>query len=182
MLAVSASAAGAQNASAEVFAPPTFTPVAEAFLHPRCTNCHVGDSNLPGWDGLGYGADAVHGMAVNAGDSRIGAEGLPCRTCHVTSLAANITPHAAPHIDAPWQLPPVALAWQGATAAELCRQLRDPARTEDRDIAEIADHVRTSAFVAWGFEPGAGRSAPKGSPQALARAILAWGAAGTPCD
>jgi len=155
--------------------------VAEAFLHPRCTNCHVGEGHLPGWEGLGYKPGAVHGMAVRAGESRIGAEGLPCRTCHVTSAAANTVPRAAPHIDAPWQLPPVTLAWQGATPVELCRQLRDPARTDDRDVAALADHVRTSAFVAWGFAPGAGRSAPAGSPQDLARALLAWGAAGAPC-
>ena len=156
--------------------------MAEAFLHPRCTNCHVGDSNLPGWDGLDYGAGALHGMAVNAGESRIGAEGLPCRTCHVTSPAANHIPHAPPHIDEPWQLPPVTLAWQGATAQELCMHLRDPDRTEDRDVAALAEHVSTSAFVAWGFAPGAGRSAPAGEPRTLAAALLAWGNAGTPCE
>ena len=29
--------------------------------HPRCTNCHVGDTGQAMWDGLGYGADTVHG-------------------------------------------------------------------------------------------------------------------------
>ena len=48
--------------------------------HPRCTNCHVGADGIPMWDGLTYGADAVHGMHVLAGESRVGAETMPCRT------------------------------------------------------------------------------------------------------
>lgn len=155
--------------------------MAEAFLHPRCTNCHVGAQGVPGWEGLRYPQGAKHGMATHAGESRIGAEGLPCRTCHVTSAAANTVPHAAPHVDVPWQLPPVTLAWQGATASELCRQLRDPERTDGRDIAALAEHVSASAFVAWAFDPGAGRSAPEGSPQTLARDLILWGEAGAPC-
>lgn len=150
-------------------------------MHPRCTNCHVDDSGVPGWDGLIYGAGAVHGMNVQAGESRIGAEGLPCRTCHVTSDAPNTVPRAAPHIEEPWQLAPVTLAWQGQSAAALCAQLRDPAQTDGQDIAEIADHIRTSAFVAWGFAPGAGRSAPGGSPARLAQDLMDWEAAGAPC-
>ena len=158
-----------------------FAPVAEAFLHPRCTNCHVGASGVPGWAGLGYGPEAVHGMHVRAGESRIGAEGLPCRTCHVTAALENDVQRAAPGIAAPWQLPPVTLAWQGASPAQLCARLRDPQQTDGADVTALADHVATSPFVAWGFAPGGGRSAPAGNPATLARALLEWAAAGTPC-
>ncbi|MEP4012228.1 MAG: hypothetical protein ABJL92_09435, partial [Sulfitobacter sp.] len=41
--------------------------------HPRCTNCHVGEEGQPMWQALGYGSEAVHGMNVRAGESRIGA-------------------------------------------------------------------------------------------------------------
>ena len=74
--------------------------------HPRCTNCHVGEEGQPMWQALGYGPDAVHGMNVRAGESRIGAESIPCDACHVTSAAANTVPHAPPHIDDAWRLPP----------------------------------------------------------------------------
>lgn len=149
--------------------------------HPRCTNCHVGARGLPMWQGLGYGPEAVHGMKVQAGESRIGAESIPCAACHVTSAAANTTPHAPPHIDDAWRLPPVELEWFGKTSAEVCAQLRDPERNDGHDIASLVDHLRNSAFVAWGFTPGAGRSAPKTTLDALVHDVTLWGAAGTPC-
>lgn len=149
--------------------------------HPRCTNCHVGAQTEPMWNGLGYG-NRAHGMAVVADETRIGAETTPCRTCHVTSGAPNDVPRAAPHIEAPWQLAPVELGWLGKSAAEICIQLRDPARNDGHDIAGLMDHLRASPFVAWGFAPGAGRSAPPGDVGALTRDVAVWGAAGSPCE
>jgi hypothetical protein len=149
--------------------------------HPRCTNCHVGDSGQPMWDGLGYKPNAVHGMNVQAGESRIGAESITCDACHVTSAAANTVPHAPPHIDDAWRLPPVELEWLGKTSAEVCAQLRNPDTNDGHDIASLVDHLRNSAFVNWGFTPGAGRSVPEGSLDALIHDVTLWGAAGTPC-
>ena len=149
--------------------------------HPRCTNCHVGASGAPMWEGLGYGAARLHGMNIRAGESRIGAETIPCRTCHLTQDSANALPHAPPHILEAWRLPPVELAWLGKSSAEVCAQLKNPETNDDHSIAELADHVTSSPFVAWGFKPGAGRTAPEGSTTTLARQITLWGAAGTPC-
>ena len=149
--------------------------------HPRCTNCHVGDTGQPMWEGLGYKPDAVHGMNVQAGESRIGAESITCDACHVTSAAANTVPHAPPHIDDQWRLPPVELEWLGKTSPEVCAQLRDPDTNDGHDIASLVDHLRNSAFVNWGFMPGAGRSKPEGSLDALIHDVTLWGAAGTPC-
>ncbi len=150
--------------------------------HPRCTNCHVGESGVPMWEGLGYGEDQKHGMNVQSDASRIGAESIPCRTCHVTSGAENTVPHAPPHIDDAWRLPPVELAWLDKTSAEICAQLRDPDTNDGNTIAELMDHVRTSEFVNWGFAPGAARSGPEGSTEQMARDLEVWGAAGTPCE
>ncbi|MEO9629012.1 MAG: hypothetical protein ABJG14_01070 [Sulfitobacter sp.] len=150
--------------------------------HPRCTNCHVGEEGQPMWQALGYGPDAVHGMNVRPGESRIGAESIPCDACHVTSAAANTVPHAPPHIDDAWRLPPVELAWLGKTSAEVCIQLRDPETSDGHDIASLVDHLQNSAFVNWGFAPGAGRSVPEGSLDALVHDVTVWGAAGTPCE
>ena len=56
----------------------------EVASHPRCSNCHVGADNRPMWSGPSYGRTRPHGMNINAGESRIGAEYLPCSTCHAT--------------------------------------------------------------------------------------------------
>jgi hypothetical protein len=120
-------------------------------------------------------------MGVNAGESRIGAETVPCRACHVTSGRENTVPHAAPHILEAWRLPPIELGWLGMGSAALCAQLRDPERNDGNDIAGLIDHLQNSPFVAWGFEPGGGRSAPVGNITVLARDVLVWGDAGAPC-
>lgn len=149
--------------------------------HPRCTNCHVGAQDAPMWEGLSYGAGARHGMNIQAGESRIGAESIPCRACHVTSDRANTRAHAAPHILEAWRLPPVELDWLDETSADLCGALRDPDRNDGFEIADLVAHVQSSPFVAWGFTPGAGRSAPAGNVESLAQDIAAWGEAGAPC-
>lgn len=149
--------------------------------HPRCTNCHVGDSGRAGWEDLGYKTGQLHGMNVVAGESRIGAETIPCRTCHIGAAGPNNVPHAAPQIDDAWRLPPVELAWRGKTSVEVCEQLRNPDTNDGFDLAELVDHVRTSEFVRYGFEPGAGRTPATGSVEELAQDLLIWGAAGMPC-
>jgi len=68
----------------------------EVTSHPRCANCHVGDSPFPMWSGPSYGKTRRHGMNINAGNSRIGAEFLLCSSCHTTSLskqANNVEGH-----------------------------------------------------------------------------------------
>lgn len=149
--------------------------------HPRCTNCHVGDQPEPMWEGLGYGKGVVHGMKVLAGESRIGAETIPCRTCHITREAVNVVSNAPPHIDDAWRLPPIELDWLGKSSIEVCAQLRDPETNDGNTIAELAEHVVSSPFVAWGYVPGGGRSAPTGTVESLAQDITVWGAVGSPC-
>jgi hypothetical protein len=149
--------------------------------HPRCTNCHVGPQNAPMWAGLGFGPDRAHGMNIQAGESRIGAESIPCSACHLTADRPNNVPHAAPQILEAWRLPPIELAWLGQQSNELCDQLNDPVAGDGTEIGALAKHVRQSPFVAWGFEPGAGRSSPVGSAAILARDIDIWVAAGAPC-
>jgi hypothetical protein len=149
--------------------------------HPRCTNCHVDEGGVPMWNGLIYGADMAHGMRVQADESRVGAETLPCRTCHIGAASANATPHAPPMIDDAWRLPPVELAWLGKSSKDVCEQLRDPETNDGFAMDGIASHLETSAFVAWGFNPGAGRSVPPGTLDEMVVALNLWAAAGTPC-
>lgn len=153
-----------------------------AASHPRCTNCHVGAQGKPMWQGLTYGENAVHGMGVVADESRIGAESMPCRTCHITAAGRDVASPSAPQIDDAWRLPPVELDWLGKDSATLCAMLRDPDRNDGHDIAGLVEHLETSPFVAWGFAPGPGRSKPEGSAAEMARDVALWGAAGSPCD
>lgn len=149
--------------------------------HPRCTNCHVGDQPEPMWNGLVYAPGTVHGMGVKADESRIGAESMPCRTCHISAVGRETAPHAPAQIDDAWRLAPVELDWLGEESAALCAQLRDPELNDGFEIADLVAHLQSSAFVAWGFAPGGGRSAPPGSPAEMARDVEIWGAAGAPC-
>jgi hypothetical protein len=150
--------------------------------HPRCSNCHVGDSGRPGWDDLGYGAQRLHGMNIVADESRVGAQSIPCRTCHIGATGKNDVPHAAPQVDDAWRLPPVELAWRGKSSAEICNQLRNPQVNGGLDIAELIAHVRVSIFVSYGFNPGVDRVAAPGSVAELAGSLAIWGTAGMPCE
>lgn len=175
--ACSAPVAHAQDAGAQVW-----ERIFAVVSHPRCANCHVGDDGRPAWDGLGYGGNRLHGMNIVADESRIGAETVPCRTCHIGAAGPNDVPHAAPQLDDAWRLAPIELAWRGKTSAEVCAQLRDPDANDGFDTAALSEHVRTSAFVRYGFMPGVGRIPAPGSADALAEDLLIWGAAGMPCD
>ena len=132
----------------------------EVFAHPRCSNCHVGDDNIPLWSGAHYGSDGAraHGMNIHGGASRDGSETLPCATCHRTQ---NVdTPHGppgAPH----WALPPVEMQWAGRSSREICEQIKNPAMNGQRPLDDVADHGGHDALVLWGWNPGPGRAAAR---------------------
>ena len=152
--------------------------------HPRCANCHTGDDNLPMWSGPSFGAARPHGMNIVAGGSRIGAETLPCQTCHITSTRANTIPHAAPHTGMLWQLAPVAFEWFDRDSAAICAQMRDPARNGGRDGAALVEHILHDAeltgFITWAFAPGGMRDPAPGGLQAHLDDTVVWTAAGMP--
>jgi hypothetical protein len=152
--------------------------------HPRCLNCHVGADNVLLW-GTVEAPDRIHGMAINAGESRIGAETLSCNACHQTSTRPNTVPHAAPHTGMNWRLAPVAFQWTDRTGAEICAQMRDPDRNGGRDEAGLIEHILHDAelfgFITWSFDPGAGREPAPGSLQAHLEDMAVWTAAGMPC-
>ncbi|MEL6126850.1 MAG: hypothetical protein AAFR57_10745 [Pseudomonadota bacterium] len=158
-----------------------FDRIFEVASHPRCSNCHVGDDNLPMWSGPSYGQTRPHGMNVNAGESRIGAETLLCSTCHAYRDGLNDVPHAAPQVATSWQLAPVEAEWFGKTAPEICRQLRDPERNGDRDMLELATHLDHDLILHWAWNPGGGREPAPYSVQEHVDDILMWGVAGMPC-
>jgi hypothetical protein len=110
----------------------------EVVSHPRCSNCHVGQSDRPMWSGPSYGKARVHGMNIQAGESRIGAETLICSTCHVGTTSDQ--PHTPPAVDGDWRLVPVEAAWFGRGAVEICNQLRNPETNGGLSFEQIAGH------------------------------------------
>lgn len=153
--------------------------------HPRCVNCHVGEDNIPVWSGPSYGDRRAHGMAINAGESRIGAGSLSCNACHQTSTVPQELPHAAPRLGMDWQLAPVEFQWIDRTSTEICQQMRDPERNGGRDAAGLVEHILHDAelfgFISWGFDPGPGREPAPGSLQTHLEDMAIWAAAGMPC-
>ncbi|MEP3298153.1 hypothetical protein [Tateyamaria sp.] len=157
----------------------------EVASHPRCANCHTGESDRPMWSGPSYSRTRSHGMNIQAGESRIGAEHLLCSTCHTTKSDdwenANTTPHAAPRVAANWQLAPAEAHWFGQTTQTICAQLRDPERNGDRSALELAEHLDHDVILHWAWSPGGGREPAPYDLQSHVNDILAWGGAGMPC-
>ncbi len=155
--------------------------VYEVASHPRCANCHTGESDRPMWSGPAYGKTRVHGMNIRAGESRIGAEFLLCSTCHAYNEGANDAPHMAPQVAMNWQLAPVEADWFGKSSDEICTQLRDPELNGDRDYLDLASHLDHDLILHWAWNPGGGREPAPYSLQEHVDDILAWGVAGYPC-
>lgn len=157
----------------------------EVVSHPRCANCHVGDDNIPMWSGPTYGTARPHGMNINAGESRIGAETLMCSTCHITSSDFDTAPNAAPRYGIDWSLAPVEFLWYGQSSVQICAQMKNPDTNGDRDWQGLVDHLvhDAEAFgpVLWGFNPSGGREPAPYGLQAHVNDMIAWGAAGQPC-
>lgn len=191
LLALAAAPALAEGENVTIAPPETATRaegleawsrIYEVTSHPRCSNCHVGEDNIPMWSGPSYGRTRPHGMNINAGDSRIGAEYVTCATCHAIRDGLNDTPHAAPQVAMSWQLAPVEAAWFGKSSTEICNQLRDPDRNGGRDHLEIAAHLDHDLILHWAWNPGGGREPAPYSLQEHVNDILAWGVAGFPCE
>ncbi|MGR3313532.1 hypothetical protein [Roseovarius indicus] len=155
----------------------------EVASHPRCANCHVGEDNLPMWSGPSYGETRPHGMNIDGGESRIGAEYVPCQTCHAyNKTGGNNGAHEAPQVADSWHLAPVEMQWFGKSSVEICNQLREPERNGGQDHVELAEHLGHGPLVSWGWAPGGGREPAPYSLQAHIDDMLAWGVAGFPCE
>ncbi len=153
--------------------------------HPRCANCHVDAAAVPIWSPAGETKSRVHGMYIHGGESRIGAETLPCSTCHITSNRPNDDAPSPPHAGVDWQLAPVAFIWYGKSGAEICSQMKDPSRNGGRDGVGLLEHLRhdasLSGFIPRAWAPGAGRSTPPGTFEQHVKDMAQWIAAGEPC-
>lgn len=149
-----------------------FVEASRVLLHPRCVNCHVdGDSPAQG------PTLALHDPPVVRGPEDRGVVGMECGTCHQDRNQPLSRVPGAPD----WRLPPRSMAWVGRTPGAVCEQLEDRARNGGRTLAEVVDHVRHDAFVAWGWTPGADRDPAPGSQAEFAALMAAWVDSGAEC-
>ncbi|MGN6750633.1 MAG: Isoquinoline 1-oxidoreductase subunit [Xanthobacteraceae bacterium] len=149
-----------------------FTEAAKVFTHPRCMNCHpAGDRPRQG------DLRRLHQPPVARGEDGFGLPAMRCPICH---QAANFDPGRVPG-DPAWHLAPHEMAWEGKTLAQICEQIKDPARNGGRSLDDIVHHVGDDHLVGWAWAPGADRQPAPGT-QAQAGALLdAWVKAGAVC-
>jgi len=149
-----------------------FTEAGKVLQHPRCVNCHpAGDRPLQGDQGR------PHQPAVRRGPDGHGVAGLRCPACH---QAANYDTVGIPG-HAQWHLAPASMAWQGRSLAEICGQVKDPARNGGHTLAEIVEHMARDSLVGWAWSPGVGRKSAPGTQEAFGALVRAWLETGAVC-
>ena len=149
-----------------------FTEADKVLSSPRCVNCHpAGDRPLQG------DAQRLHQPPVERGGDGFGTAAMHCSMCHQN---ANFDPAGMPG-HAHWHLAPREMAWQNKTAAEICAQLKDPARNGDRSLDDVATHIATDSLVGWAWAPGFGRAPAPGTQAQLGALIKAWIQTGAVC-
>jgi alcohol dehydrogenase (cytochrome c) len=159
---------------------------ARAFDYPR-----QGDDRHPHYYGIMRGAE------VDETTGKLDNKGAPfarCASCHGSENNPTTgIPGAKDEktgITA-WHLTPAEMAWESSpgvpfTGAELCAQLKDPARNGGRDYKALLEHVKTDALVLWGFDPGTRlngepRTTPPISHEEFVDRFEDWIDAGAPC-
>src|SRR5262245_26242212 len=105
-----------------------FTELGKVLTHPRCINCHpAGDHPRQGEQGR------LHQPPVARGAD---GHGLPAMRCPICHQQANFDPGRVPgHPE--WHLAPREMAWEGKTLAEICTQIKDPARNGNRSLQDL---------------------------------------------
>lgn len=181
-----ATRAGGGGAGADKPAPPTgtaddaaakaaFQAAYPVFMHGRCLNCHpAGDIPLQGDD------HHLHLQNVKRGPDGKGLYALKCTNCHQdkNTPGANMPP-GNPN----WHLPPadMRMVFEGKSAGDLCRQMKDPQQNGGKSLAQILHHVADDDLVGWGWNPGDGRTLPPLSRAQFAARIREWIDKGAAC-
>lgn len=154
-----------------------FKEAAKVLEHPRCLNCHPA-TRVPT-----QGEDLhPHIPLVQAGPENRGTKELPCSSCHgpqnTPTLAGRVK--SIPGNDH-WSLAPASMAWQGRSTAEICEQIKDPARNGNRTLAQIEKHLAEDHLVGWAWHPGEGREPAPGTQAVFGELIAAWVKSGAVC-
>jgi hypothetical protein len=149
-----------------------FTELGKVLTHPRCVNCH------PAGDRPRQGDEArLHQPPVTRGVDGHGLEAMRCSACHGN---ANFDPGRMPgHPE--WHLAPREMAWEGKSLADICAQIKDPARNGGRKVEELIHHIGEDTLVGWAWQPGFGRSPAPGTQKQAGALVEAWANSGAAC-
>jgi hypothetical protein len=149
-----------------------FTEAGKVLTHARCVNCHpAGDRPRQG------DLRRLHQPPIARGEDGFGLPAMRCPICH---QAANFEPGRVPG-NRVWHLAPIEMAWEGKTLAEICAQIKDPARNGGRSLDEIVHHIGTDHLVGWAWTPGAGRQPAPGTQSETGALLDAWVNTGAVC-
>jgi hypothetical protein len=102
---------------------------------------------------------------------------MRCPICH---QAANFEPGRVPG-NPVWHLAPREMGWEGKTLAEICAQIKDPARNGGLSLEEIVHHIGTDHLVGWAWAPGGDRQAAPGTQTRAGASVAAWVKTGAVC-
>lgn len=148
-----------------------FVEAGKVLQHPRCLNCH------PEGDRPSQGAGYPHQPAVQRGAGGLGVTAMRCTACH---QAANFDPGRVPG-HPKWRLAPASMGWQRRSLAEICAQVKDPARNGNHTLQMIVDHMAHDSLVGWAWNPGADRERAPGTQASFGALIEAWAESGATC-
>lgn len=158
-----------------------FEEAGKVITHPRCANCHPVSTPAQSDARQVHMPMVMRGKTGEHGEG-LGGVGLPCRSCHTDQ---NVWVGGSKIVTIPgnpkWALAPKEQAWQGKSLAEICAQLKDPARNGGKTLAQIHDHMAHDELVAWGWNPGRGRTPAPGTQAQLGEIIKAWIDTGAQC-
>jgi mono/diheme cytochrome c family protein len=166
--AVASSYAAANAKTDEAASREAFLAAYTVLMHPRCMNCHPnGDVPLQGDD------SRLHIQNVKRGPDGKGLFALKCANCHQDqNLAGANMPPGNPN----WHLPPanMRMVFEGKSPAQLARQLKDPKQNGGKTLEQILHHSAHDKLVAWGWDPGDGRTKPPLSHEEFAAKMREW--------
>jgi hypothetical protein len=149
-----------------------FGEIAKVLTHARCVNCHTPDETPRQGD-----SHQIHDPPVARGTGDRGVAGMMCTGCHQDHNVELARVPGAPG----WHLAPPAMVWLDRSPGQICEQMKDRARNGQRSLAQIQDHLAHDRLVAWGWTPGADRTAAPGSQEALGVLATAWIETGAEC-
>jgi hypothetical protein len=149
-----------------------FTELGKVLTHPRCLNCHpAGDRPRQG------DVSRLHQPPVERGPDGYG---LPAMRCPICQQGANYDPAGVPG-NPIWHLAPHEMGWEGKTLAEICAQIKDPARNGNRSPHDLIEHIGDDHLVGWAWAPGYGRHPVPGTQKQARALVEAWVQTGTVC-